>query len=300
MNQENKLLYKQLIYRLENELNTLDDKPEENPESTIRVLWFMACGDARSTFLAEKGKLPDLKQEQGVNLEGLVEKRISGIPLSHLSKRQNFMGLELLSGPEALVPRKETELLGYAALEKLKQCAKKIETPLVIDVCTGAGNIAMALAENVGSAMVYASDLSQDAVNLAEKNAKFCGIQGHVKTQVSDLFEVYDNDKFYRKVDLLTCNPPYISSAKVVKMNHEISKHEPNLAFDGGPFGVKIILQLIEDAPRYLKKGGWLAFEVGLGQGKAMIQSVKRNKAYLQIETIKDEKSNIRVVLAKI
>ncbi len=300
MNQKNQEIYDHLLNRLNVELTPLVDKPEETAEGTLRVLWYLANGNARSILRAAEDELPELSQAKCELLEGFVAQRLAGVPLAHLSQRQNFMGLELLAGPEALVPRKETELLVGAAIDKLMHSENKPDSPLIIDVCTGAGNVAVALAANVVSAKVYASDLSAEAVALSQQNVEFLELQDRVETQVSDLLDAFDIPEFHKQVDILTCNPPYISSAKVETMDQEISKYEPHLAFDGGPFGIKILQRLIEEAPRYLKKGGWLAFEVGLGQGKVMMQRVERSKAFQLVECVSDEQSNIRVVLAQI
>jgi release factor glutamine methyltransferase len=208
------------------------------------------------------------------------------------------MGIELITGPEALVPRNETELLGYAALEKLKQCSLAQQSALAIDVCTGAGNLAVALALNEPKAMVYAADLSIDAVELARQNIAYHGLAQRVEARESDLLSAFDTEKFHNQVDVLTCNPPYISSAKVNAMHKEIADHEPRLAFDGGPFGVSILQRLMQDAPKFLRKGGWLAFEVGLGQGDAILRRLRKNSSYAEVQSIKDEIGNIRAILA--
>jgi len=99
---------------------------------------------------------------------------------------------------------------------------------------------------------------------------------------------------------VLTCNPPYISSAKVGQMAEEISAHEPRLAFDGGPFGVAILMRLLQDAPKFLKPGGWLAFEVGLGQGPAMQKRLTSAGVYHDIRTLADHSGAIRALAARV
>ncbi len=100
----------------------------------------MAAGTPVSVLKAERNELPELSAHDLVKLEELIIKREEGVPLAHLTGRQSFMGMEMLAGPEALIPRKETEILGYTAIEILKQVSA--EDPFVIDVCTGVGNIA--------------------------------------------------------------------------------------------------------------------------------------------------------------
>ena len=100
-------------------------------------------------------------------------------------------------------------------------------------------------------------------------------------------------------VDLLTCNPPYISSGKVDAMDEEIANYEPRLAFDGGPFGIKILQRLIKEAPRFIKPGGWLAFEIGLGQGPAWVQRLEKTNKFNDVCPVKDRAGDIRAVLAQ-
>ena len=96
------------------------------------------------------------------------------------------------------------------------------------------------------------------------------------------------------------CNPPYISSGKVGTLPTEIIGHEPSLAFDGGPFGVKILQRLLSEAPQYLRPGGWLAFEVGLGQGPALMDRMRRNSAYADLAAVVDAAGAVRAVVARL
>jgi len=280
-------------------LQVLEDKPEETPVTTLRALWFKAANEPRSTEASEQGDLPELSSEQQSTLENLVTRRLEGVPLAHITGRQQFMGVELLAGPQALVPRKETELLGNAALEVLLQMQSKFGTTKVIDVCTGAGNLAVAFASEATQAKVFAADLSEDAVGLAIQNTEFAGVNDRVEVRAGDLLAPFDSDEFMGTVDLLTCNPPYISSAKVETMHEEISNYEPRLAFDGGPFGIKILQRLIKEAPRFLKPGGWLAFEVGLGQGPAWVQRLEKTGKFTNIKSIKDHAGEVRAIVGQ-
>ena len=128
-------LFEQRCQALTGRLQTLPDKPQETVATTLKVLWLLAAGQALSTDAAKDiGELPTLDAQAESRLDALIEKRLSGVPLSHLSERQRFMGLEMLSGPQALIPRRETELLGYAATELLRASLATNSNPLVIDV----------------------------------------------------------------------------------------------------------------------------------------------------------------------
>ena len=124
-------------------------------------------------------------------------------------------------------------------------------------------------------------------------------LQGRLNVSESDLFSVFETDSFYHNTDLIFCNPPYISTSKVEKMNPEIASFEPSLAFDGGSFGFKIIQRLVNDSVKFLKKDGWLLFEVGVGQGEFVTKMVEKTNLYHSINSEKDQFGNIRVIIAQ-
>jgi release factor glutamine methyltransferase len=292
-------LYQELNARLMAELKTLPDKPEETCESTLRALWQTAAGVPASAQLALTLELPELSPQQRGTLSDLIGRRIAGTPLAHLTGRQHFMDMEMLAGPDALVPRKETELLARAAVAICLQLSAQQDDLAVLDVCTGSGNVALAIAHHVPVAYVHASDLSEAAVELARRNAAHLGLSARTQFRSGDLLVPFDSVEFRGQVDVLTCNPPYINSAKVVHMADEISAHEPQMAFDGGPFGIAILVRLLEAAPHFLRPEGWLAFEAGLGQGAALVKRMQKNPAFGELRTVQDDTGAIRAILAQ-
>lgn len=285
-----------LLQRLQDKLQLLPDKPDESPEATLRCLWALA--EKQPLAISQLGTFtPSALDDAGmVRLHDLIEQRLSGTPLAHLSGRQDFMGKILLASQAALVPRRETEQLGYSALRRLQSLA--VNRPLVIDVCTGAGNVALGIASHLPQARVMGADLSPDAVGLARENAAFLSRED-VEFRCGDLLEPFNEQALHGAVDMITCNPPYISTARVDGMPPEISRHEPRLAFDGGPFGVKIIRKLIATAPQLLKPGGWLLMEVGLGQGAGVAKSLTADRQYDEIHTHNDAAGQVRVIEAR-
>jgi release factor glutamine methyltransferase len=286
------------LQRLTDALDFLPDKPEETPESTLRALWHTAAGSPRSAESAMVEPLPELDEAGKGLLDELIRRRLSGMPLAHLTERQRFADMEMLAGPGALVPRKETELLARAAVDIARQQAGNQGSVRVLDVCTGSGNVALTVAYHVPAARVFAADLSEDAVALARRNAAHLKLQARTDFRSGDLLAPFDTSEFHGSIDLLTCNPPYISSAKVELMPGEIARHEPHLAFDGGPFGVAILMRLLQDAPRFLKPGGWLGFEVGLGQGPAMAKRLDK-AGCAEVRTLTDGAGSIRALFAR-
>ncbi|MBS4034532.1 MAG: peptide chain release factor N(5)-glutamine methyltransferase [Ignavibacterium sp.] len=292
-------LYNELLDEIINTRTYLLDKPEESPENALRALWFLAGGDPRAVERCLEEDLPILSETSVNRLRNLLKKHIHGVPLAHLTGRQRFMDIEFLVGPEALIPRKETEILGYAALEKIRETVATGGFSNIIDLCTGSGNLALALAYHEPKCRIFGADLSVDAITLAQRNAVHLALQDRLKFSVGDLFAPFAHDQYFGQIDMVVCNPPYISSQKVTEMSAEVSNYEPRLAFDGGPFGLSILVRLIAEAPQYLKKGGWLGFEVGLGQGNFIKKRLERNNSYSDIQMFPDMAGNPRAVLAR-
>lgn len=291
--------FARLHQRLHDGLRLLPDKPEETPDSTLRALWSAVAGAPASATVASRAPLATLDDAAMRRLESLIERRLAGVPLAHLTGRQHFMGIEMLAGPQALIPRRETELLGRAAVALARELHDASGSALAIDVCTGSGNLALALAHHVDGLRVAGADLSDDAIALARRNAGWLGLDGRVEFHAGDLLAPFDTPAFLGHVDLLVCNPPYISSGKVGAMAGEIAAHEPALAFDGGPLGVSILMRLLQDAPRFLRAGGWLGFEVGLGQGTGIARRMRNDAGWAEIREIDDDAGQIRALLAR-
>lgn len=278
-------------------LDGLPDKPEETREAALAALWLAAAGTPCSADAASTRHLPDLDPAAATRLRGMIARRLEGVPLAHLTGRQRFLEVELESAPDALIPRRETEVLGRAALGLLREMQGS--GLVVIDLCTGSGNVALAIAVHEPRARVSAADLSPDAVALARRNVGRCALRERVTVEAGDLLAPFDDARFHGAVDLITCNPPYISSAKVDTLPAEIAAHEPRLAFDGGPLGIRILNRLVQEAPLFLRDGGWLAFEVGLGQARGMRRRLEQVGAYDAIQEATDAQDVARALLAR-
>lgn len=287
-------LHQELIAKLSSAWTGLPDKPSETPESTLNTLWYFA-----GSLPLTEGPFPNLDKSAVARLQELVSRRIAGEPLAYLIGHQTFLGLELLASPEAMIPREETEILGKAALEILKGIVAEHSFATVIDLCTGSGNIALALAAYESNCRVIGSDLSEASTGLAERNAQKLELTSRVSFRTGDFLAPFETKECFGTVDLITCNPPYISSARVTKMPAEIVDFEPHLAFDGGPFGIKLLHRLVKEAPRFLRPGGWVVCETGLGQGEAMAGMFRKSPDYDQVRTYNDDQGHVRVLAAQ-
>jgi release factor glutamine methyltransferase len=285
-----------LSAELEARLSTLPDKPAETALSTLAALWHLATGRQLSTDAALAEPLPVLDEAAERRLAALIERRISGEPLAYITGVQRFMGLDLFASGDALIPRVETEALVTGALEVLAEM--RADGPLVVvDVCTGSGNVALAIASHEARARVFASDLSESAVMLARRNAGHLGLADRVDVRCGDLFSPFESEEFIGKVDLVVANPPYISSARVGQLPREISSFEPRLAFDGGPLGVQILQRLMRESPRFVRPGGWFGFELGRGQGLSVVKRLRAQQGVRELREISDPAGDVRAVL---
>lgn len=190
-----------------------------------------------------------------------------------------FLGIELALAPGVLVPRGETELLGRSAMEILGATAGE---SIVVDMCCGSGNLALAIAHHCPNARLWAADLTNETVALARDNAQRLSLAGRVAVRQGDLFGAFAGDGLAGRVDMVVCNPPYISSARLDGRSAHLLAQEPREAFDGGPYGISILQRLVREAVGFVRPGGWLLCEFGEGQERQAAALVARTKAYEQ------------------
>lgn len=207
---------------------------------------------------------------------------------------QTFLGIELLAAPGALVPRAETELLGRTALHKLEalRAAAGGRELCVVDMCTGSGNLACAIAMLAPDTRVWASDLTDGCVSLARRNVDKLGLGDRVTVVQGDLFAPLLDKGLEGAVDVCVCNPPYISTGRLDERADLTA--EPREAFDGGPYGLSVHQRVVRDALPLLRVGGWLCFEIGLGQDRQVKILFDRTRAYDAVETSKNETGGVR------
>lgn len=206
------------------------------------------------------------------------------------------MGVELELAPGVLVPRQETELLGERALEILRGLAGE---PVMIDMCCGSGNLALAIASAAPTLRVWGADLTDETVALARRNTKRLGLEDRVAIHQGDLFGALAGQGLESRVDIVVCNPPYISTARLEGESAHLLESEPREAFEGGPYGISILQRLVREALDFLKPGGWLLFEFGEGQHRQVAALVSRARAYEAVVFAEDGEGRPRVAIAR-
>jgi release factor glutamine methyltransferase len=190
----------------------------------------------------------------------LVERRLASEPMQYLTGEQEFIGLRFEVSPAVLIPRPETEHLVEAVLERFE----REEAVRIVDVGTGSGAIAVALAHALPHSRVTAVDLYPAALEVARRNAQRHGVVDRLTLLPSDLLASIDTADF----DVVVANPPYIASGEVLEP--QVANYEPHSALYAGPTGLEIYERLIPQAARVLKPGGWLMLEIGYGQSAAV------------------------------
>lgn len=215
------------------------------------------------TFLISHAE-DDLSADSFRRFQESVERRAGGEPLQYITGVQDFFGREFRVTPDVLIPRPETELLVEAAIEMIGQTSE----PLICDVGTGSGCIALTLLGELRDARAVAIDKSPAAIEVAKLNARTHAVLDRVEFVICDCFEALDPGRY--QFDMVVSNPPYVSAAMMAGLQREVRDHEPLMALSPGPDGLTIIRRLILEAPAFVKKEGHLIMEIGFDQGEAV------------------------------
>ncbi len=230
------------------------------PDIEARVLLIRASGILEEAFHSH----PELRPSAAAakRFLGMVGRRAAGVPLAYLTGRKEFWSLRFRVGPGVLIPRPETELLvdkavGFAAGKKMS----------VLDLGTGSGNVAVALARELPLARITASDISVRALRVAAANAASNGCPG-IRFVRSDLFSAFGRPR--SRFDIIVSNPPYIGRQEWTGLPSEVRDREPRRALIGGVGGTEFTERLVREARRFLKPGGRLLLEFGAGQDGAV------------------------------
>lgn len=270
----------------------LGDAGCTSPEYDSVELLALVLGLTRAEVLGDRvaGTLPKLTEEQRADFEVLIARRAAREPLQHLTGVAGFRYVELQVGPGVFVPRPETELLAGWAVE---QCLA-IEAPVVVDLCTGSGAIAKAIAHEVPHATVYAVELSDEAHGWAARNLAGTGVrlvQGDMADALPDLAGL---------VDVITCNPPYIPIEAWESIETEARDHDPDLALFSGADGLVAMRVLADRAAVLLRPGGVVGAEHADAQGETAPAVFAANRRWKLIRDHLDLAGRPRFVTAQL
>jgi len=216
-----------------------------------------------------------------------------GVPVQYITGVAEFMGLEFDVNSSVLIPRPETEMLVERVLTLIER--EGMELPEILDLGTGSGAIAVSLTKMDPSCKIIASDVSEEALEVARGNSAANGITEGIDFVVSDLFSgIPESAKF----DIIISNPPYIPSEDYDSLPPEV-KSEPRIALDGGPKGLDYYRRIIPEASGRLKDGGFLVLEIGFGQAGDVMRIMELCGDYHRSEVIKDYNDIYRIMIAK-
>lgn len=242
------------------------------------LLLAAAAGTTRSQIVAG---LVDPTGSERI-YEAWVDRRATREPLAYITGRQGFRRIELGVDPRVLIPRPETELL---------VAVTKVDRPCgILDIATGSGAVALALADELPNATITAADISGDALDVARANASELGAEKRVTFIESDLLDSVDG-----VFDAIASNLPYVVATDIDGLMPEVSKFEPRLALDGGEDGLDLVRRLATDAPTHLKPGGMLSLEIGDGQA-IETEHILRAAGFVETERHEDLSQIERVV----
>jgi len=231
--------------------------------------------------------------------QALLARRADREPLQYLLGTQEFCGLEFEVEPSVLIPRPETELLVEAAVRCAGIPPAAGRRPIVADVGTGSGCIAVSLARRLPLAVLYATDRSAEALRVAGRNAERHGVAGQVTFLEGDLLKPLSARGLSGQVDIVVSNPPYIAEREWEALQPEVRLFEPQIALAGGEDGLAVYRRLVQEAVDLLSADGWLIMEVGQGQAESVRMLLDATKQCGIVDIRPDQAGIDRVVGAQ-
>ncbi len=231
----------------------------------------------------------EMSRDEENELQESIQKIKDGFPLQYITHNQEFMGINFEVNQNVLIPQPDTEILVENTIrlvlenESLENQENSKKTMQILDLCTGSGAIAVSLKKYLPDVKIFASDISEKALEVAKKNAKNNNVE--IEFIKSDMFE-----NIHEKFDIIVSNPPYIKSEEIEKLSKEV-QNEPKLALDGGKDGLKFYKIISKEIKNYLKENGTLLMEIGYDEANEVM------KLFENSTCIKDYANNDRVIV---
>jgi len=262
-------------------------KGVDSPRLSAEWLLCYVLGLKRIELYTQFNKV--VGQEQLLQLHELVKRAGAHEPIAYLTGKKEFYSLEFEITKDCLIPRPETELLVERAIEFLRT---RNGEQFICDLCTGSGCVAVAIARNFANCRIVATDISDAALAIAEKNVAKHGLMNRIKLLQGDLFEPVIAGLGPAKFDLIVCNPPYVSEPEYEKLAPNVKDFEPKSALTAGKDGLDIIKKIIADANQHLKPTGTLMLEIGNEQGNT-VRNLLETAGYFSTVKIEKDYSNL-------
>jgi len=260
----------------------------EQAQLEARELLCVASGKDRGEFLRDLPLYASDEVER--RFRSLLERRMKGEPVAYLIGEWEFYGLTLDICRDVLIPRPDTETLVERGILFVRDLP---EGTRVLDLCAGSGCVGLAVADNCPNTRVILAEWSEDALRVARQNILRCGLSQQVNAAQVDALE--PPPRLLRDFDLILCNPPYIPTLEVGRLDPSVRDYEPRIALDGGEDGLKFYRAVAKKWKAALKSGGKLAFEVGYDQAPA-VRAILAGQGFRDLETTMDPGMHWRVV----
>lgn len=261
----------------------------DSPAFDAMCIFKFCLGFDRQGLILHGNDIAD--EKKSARFFELIYQRAKGRPLQYILGSWEFMGIEFKVGEGVLIPRGDTEVL----VSEVLALTKDIKKPKILDLCAGPGTIAITLAKFRVDASVFAVELSEVALRYLQKNINLNAVENITPLRFDVLF---DADKFnFNEFDIIVSNPPYIATSELKSLKKEVL-NEPQMALDGGSDGLMFYRAIAENWVKFLRRGGYLCVEVGIGQALA-VADIFKAAGLDNIEVIRDLSGIDRVVIAK-
>ncbi|MBC7785195.1 MAG: peptide chain release factor N(5)-glutamine methyltransferase [Burkholderiales bacterium] len=234
-----------------------------------------------------------------LRMRELVKRAGEEEPIAYLTGRAHFFNLELDVTPDVLIPRPDTETL----IEQILTLVRNVpgfEAPRVLDLCTGSGAIAIAIAQHIKTAQVVATDVSEKALAVAKINVDKHQLGDRITLLAGDLFAALMDYVDAAPFDVIIANPPYIPSAEVPKLARHVHQYEPHLALDGGADGLDLHRRILAGATDRLRDGGRVILEIAFDQSEPATEMIGQYPDFVEVKLVRDHAGNPRVLVAKL
>lgn len=273
---------------LEQAVRYLEENAVGSPRRNAEMLMMFVLGCDRAYLYAHPER--ELTAVERERYQEALAERARGVPTQYITGHQEFWGLDLMVSPAVLIPRPETEHVVEATLE----LARGAPSPRIVDVGTGSGAIALALAHELPEAHIWAVDISPAALEMSRANAARLELNGRVQFVESDLLACFDESE---RFDFVVSNPPYVGDEEQDKVQREVRKFEPRVSVFAGPEGMDTIRRLIPQAHAHLSPGGWLLVEMGFTQEQRVRRLLPGE--WTEVRAVPDLQGIPRVMVAR-
>lgn len=236
-----------------------------------------------------------LSEKELAAFKALVQRASEHEPIAYLTGKAHFFSLEFKVTRDVLIPRPDTETLVEHVVQLCKH-APGFESPRILDLCTGSGIIAAALAKSIPTAQILATDICEKALAVASDNLKTFGLAERVALAQGDLFSALKSQPDLSPYHLIVSNPPYIPGGQIDTLDRNVRDYEPRLALDGGVDGLMIVRRILKAAPDHLLPNGRLFIEIAFDQGDLAIEAMQSVGKFTDIKVLRDDSGNNRVL----